>query len=361
MKKTFICRDCNGELIFRCGEINRPHFAHKAGDTGCSGGESAKHALAKFAMIEFLSRGGRVRVRGACHLCKLPFDDFEPSGKKYVAEYPLPEGCRADVAVLDDKDTLSYVIEIMNTHRTDESQRESLEWCEVSADEVLTCYSRGAQVTQWILTEQRTVPCETCNISIKDIALELGYVYRDQWDYFANESVRELKLAMCGYSIMDVDKWQTTTWEGDCEKRRAYVLWKVFLSYSKCMRCEKPHECSYRRPYCLNCYKRTKRDEDSDDGSNKSRRAYISNAEKQALRRKFAWLRYAEGGWGNGSLCSNCGRDSADPTNNCIGGYAWYFGDKKNVCEVCLDVITKDISHPYRRRHLVDGAFVQSS
>ena len=126
-KKTqYYCPDCNKELIFKSGEINTPHFAHKYDPEYCDFHhypETENHLRAKWKVRDAVNQNKTIYLTRCCYECRSPFTQIVPTKNLHASlEYTLSSGHRADVAILDEADKLKAVIEIQETHPVDEEK-----------------------------------------------------------------------------------------------------------------------------------------------------------------------------------------------------------------------------------------------
>lgn len=143
--EAYFCPECNSPLVFRKGEVLRPHFAH-AVETNCSG-ESVLHIAAKMkvcdAINDYISNGGyEVDLAWNCPKCRLPTAHTIGKTATYcTTEKTLETGHRIDVALMDG-DKCILCIEILNTHKVDDEKAQALNesgyyWAEVLASDVV--------------------------------------------------------------------------------------------------------------------------------------------------------------------------------------------------------------------------------
>jgi len=141
--ELYFCPDCTGQLIFRKGEIKKPHFAHKTIPRVCDFlRETEKHYRAKLAVAAAINSRQPAKLIRICTQCRKSIitQPIPPKVKQASLEYTLPSGHRADVALLDEKGQLLAVIEIMETHRVDDDKAKALQdirWAEFLADSVI--------------------------------------------------------------------------------------------------------------------------------------------------------------------------------------------------------------------------------
>jgi len=138
----YYCIDCGGILIPKQGDKNTWHFAHSS-KTPC-GYDSLLHETAKKNICDFVNSGGGLEVELTCSRCNGVMGDNDiPTTHdcKAIPEYSfkMENGTkRADIGIVDENKNLSCIVEIFDTHRTDEKNRpENIPWYEVNAKNFL--------------------------------------------------------------------------------------------------------------------------------------------------------------------------------------------------------------------------------
>lgn len=144
----YFCPVCDEKLIYRSGDIMRPHFAHR-GDSPCSSPETILHHVAKHELAKAIEQWldgevpAPVFIR-ECRLCReIVVDQKVPDSVTGVAvERAIGGGYQPDVILLagqgDDADAVA-AFEVFVTHEIGETKSESLglPWIEVTADTVI--------------------------------------------------------------------------------------------------------------------------------------------------------------------------------------------------------------------------------
>jgi hypothetical protein len=144
----YSCPDCKKDLIFRAGKINIKHFSHKSSQ-GCnyyySPNESDIHKAGKKLIKKMLDKKENLCIFHTCDCCHEESESFNISNWEYTNKmFAQEEYCftyndkkkYADVALLDG-DNIKFIFEIYNTHKTDENDRPSDNWCEIKADKFI--------------------------------------------------------------------------------------------------------------------------------------------------------------------------------------------------------------------------------
>jgi|694.fasta_scaffold77331_6 hypothetical protein len=151
--EKYECPECNGEVILRKGEKNRIHFAHKK-ESNCEyyehPSESQIHKDGKM-LIKMLIEKNKLEIYKECEECcekqimKIPEYTKEKMVKlEYSFRYDLNENIIkeegvlriADIAYINEKEEIIWIIEILNTHKTKEEDRPE-PWNEIDAKELL--------------------------------------------------------------------------------------------------------------------------------------------------------------------------------------------------------------------------------
>ena len=122
------CPECQGKLVLRCGEKNRPHFAHKVKQSvKCHIGESFEHHMGKKLLCDYLNTGGKVILTSGRIL---------PSCINWREEVTCGQ-FRFDIAGFNEQKVVSFDIEVFWKHRAENAQSRTVEWAEVKAEEIL--------------------------------------------------------------------------------------------------------------------------------------------------------------------------------------------------------------------------------
>jgi len=198
--------------------MRRPHMAH-VNKSACRGGESTIHRLAKEGVAGVLTRGGSLEFLWNCPTCLQRHSRILclQQGESAVVEGQVSNG-RADVAVMNTRGAVRFVVEVANTHTT---QSREEEWVEVSARECLKQVTKDTRhMTLWCLRERIPKHSDKCWVSLCD---HMGYKEDDQW------TLKQKKL-VCS------------------------VIWKWFIRVGRCLKCFNPHCVNYGRPFCKPCY-----------------------------------------------------------------------------------------------------------
>ena len=169
-KDTYICPDCNKDLILCRGEIRTPYFRHKVDTiTPCnyynSPSESQIHKDAKLLIKRLLEKKVTLLITRKCAECGYD-DEFEiPQIREGFAvhiehrfEY---NGLKiADVAYLNSSDILC-IFEICNTHKTNSENRPE-PWFEINAETLIKTANKN-ETSSLLLSCIRCEKCEECN------------------------------------------------------------------------------------------------------------------------------------------------------------------------------------------------------
>ena len=133
----YICLDCAKDLVFCKGKIKPPYFRHKANvNNPCtyynnSPSESQIHIDGKYKLKSILENKN-VTIKRCCDNCNSCKEYKIPKCKqdsKIVIEYSFQfnnSRKQADVACIDNRGSLNYIIEICNTNSTWNEERENV-------------------------------------------------------------------------------------------------------------------------------------------------------------------------------------------------------------------------------------------
>jgi hypothetical protein len=152
--ETDTCPQCINPIHLRCGEINRPHWAHYPGGepcpfTGAWEPESEEHMSVKTGICDVLNKMFKfpelihVEFFSACSYCGDSITiHIPPEVVVFKTEYYHVTGpkkyVRWDVVGLNAAGTPVFGIEIMHTHATMESpERSTISWVELETEAVI--------------------------------------------------------------------------------------------------------------------------------------------------------------------------------------------------------------------------------
>ena len=141
-KCEYSCPKCKNPIIFRCGQKNKPHFAHK-NKSNCTyydhPTETEIHREGKRLIKKTVDDKHKIIVQRKCMCCREIQDDFTLNTYEHITcqeEYSFKNQDNqtryADVGLLE-KGELKYIFEIFNTHKTDEKRQTNYNWCEIDA------------------------------------------------------------------------------------------------------------------------------------------------------------------------------------------------------------------------------------
>jgi hypothetical protein len=146
--KIYKCICCDERVIFRAGDVNRHHFAHKpntncpssSGGGGGGGIETFNHKHAKLLLVDWLRNHRALTIEYECRcpsIDKKTFDLIVPDDALVFEEYRMEhEGSLIipDIAIVVNGYVLC-IIEICHTHKQ-ENRPEP--WFEFKADDILS-------------------------------------------------------------------------------------------------------------------------------------------------------------------------------------------------------------------------------
>ena len=161
------CECCGGEVLLCWGDVRQPYLRHVIGSDCAGGGEGALHRLAKEGLADYLETGERVTFTDdrRCSGCNELYTRAEQisAGGSVQVEYGLPDGGRADIALLSAAGEVEAVIEIMDSHATQSARPEP--WYEVSASTVFKLLNATATANlgrNRMIMEKATLPPLLC-------------------------------------------------------------------------------------------------------------------------------------------------------------------------------------------------------
>jgi hypothetical protein len=130
--RRYNCPDCNVTAIFASGKVIPPYFRHKAATSDCSyyTKESLEHLEAKQYIANLLEmREHTIKIERVCAFCNTVFDlEIEPLKHEMsvVQEHSFTYNglnCRADIAVVDAKNEIFFIVEICKSNPTNCEKR----------------------------------------------------------------------------------------------------------------------------------------------------------------------------------------------------------------------------------------------
>lgn len=139
---AYRCPACGAPVVLRAGPQRRVHFAHKARSERCDfWTETEAHLRAKWRFAAAIEGGLPVQFVRRCESCSREHMQPLPDGiARASLEHHLPNGLRADVALLAEDGTVRAVIEVFATHECQPQKIEELAgtpWAEFTASEIL--------------------------------------------------------------------------------------------------------------------------------------------------------------------------------------------------------------------------------
>lgn len=184
-KDTYICPECEKDLILVQGNIRVHHFRHKVDSLNpChhynNPSESMIHKDAKLLIKKLLEMKVKISFIRTCCSCKKDEEYDIPETDKnseIILEYTFDyKGKKiADVAYLDQKELLC-IIEIFKTHRTHNEDRPE-PWFEINAVKLLET-ANDKHLSTIKIPCIRQEKCDTCNE--KDKKLELQKIKKEK-------------------------------------------------------------------------------------------------------------------------------------------------------------------------------------
>ncbi|MBD1900322.1 hypothetical protein H6F50_16530 [Coleofasciculus sp. FACHB-712] len=122
--QSYICPNCNRELILRRGKIKRPHFAHKTLSVNCTP-ETALHYIFKILLREKIQHHLESKlpldIKWNCEYCPNPHTgNLLKKAVQVKLEHNLGV-CKPDIALLDKDNKVIAVIEVVVSHSPEQS------------------------------------------------------------------------------------------------------------------------------------------------------------------------------------------------------------------------------------------------
>jgi len=181
-KNIYECPDCQKDVIFKKGNINRPHFCHYKSDSPCNRydkpNESQIHKDAKDIIFNLLDTKTPLRIQNKCLKCKtqcsknIKYSNTSKPILEYAFEFNGTQKI-ADV-VLIDGENLTFIIEICNTHKTKETDRPE-PWYEIDATNLITNMNEGMSYNskgRMLIKCMREIKCGICHNKDEGIRLK---------------------------------------------------------------------------------------------------------------------------------------------------------------------------------------------
>ena len=119
--RPHFCFGCHREMVIKRGDINRWHFAHKAGFVQCEKDKTLHEAAKAFICQSFrcaVATGGKYHVGYLCESCNKTHISANVAGKgaSIASEKTVVEGTRSDLVVFQPDGSPRVIIEIVVTH-----------------------------------------------------------------------------------------------------------------------------------------------------------------------------------------------------------------------------------------------------
>jgi hypothetical protein len=255
--EKYKCFECNDDIIFKKGVKVIPHFSHKP-KSNCSyfsNGESDEHKNAKIILKYIIDNNIPLFINRQCGLCNdiKEYSIFKVEASSIQLEHRFEyNGLKiADVAMIKDGD-ISYVFEILKTHKTKEEDRYG-EWFEINAEDLIDSYTNYIDKINLICAREYCKKCNDCNIQqldtieffdkkkeiklLNNIFYSNGNIIHDDEIIFYNENIRTMrkncKNKGCGV-IHYQDKYKNT------KKIEKYRFKYIFNDIWFCVDCSNP-------------------------------------------------------------------------------------------------------------------------
>ena len=158
-KDKYKCPCCEKNVIFRNGQIKRPHFAHYKSVNPCryydKPSETQIHKDAKLLMKSLLDNKKHISIHRTCNYCEQRncgyteevyydiHDDYNENTKTII-EYKFHynnSNRSADVALIE-TDKIKYIFEICYKNKTKEENRPE-PWIEINAEDLINKINSG--------------------------------------------------------------------------------------------------------------------------------------------------------------------------------------------------------------------------
>ena len=173
--EKYKCFECNDDIIFKKGVKVIPHFSHKP-KSNCSyfsNGESDEHKNAKIILKYIIDNNIPLFINRQCGLCNdiKEYSIFKDEASSIQLEHRFEyNGLKiADVAMIKDGD-ISYVFEILKTHKTKEEDRYG-EWFEINADDLIDSYTNYVDKISLMCAREYCKKCNDKNLRIRNYNL----------------------------------------------------------------------------------------------------------------------------------------------------------------------------------------------
>lgn len=135
---NYFCPNCRDSLVFRNGDVNVAHFAHKT-SLICSN-ESIEHKTAKIIVLNAINshlreNGEKPKFLKRCGNCYKLYDIPLPDNSSLaVLEYKLPCGYIGDVVILSKDSSPLLVVEIKISHAVDNKKHNGMSTAYIELD-----------------------------------------------------------------------------------------------------------------------------------------------------------------------------------------------------------------------------------
>lgn len=165
VKNEWTCPVCKTDADLKKGTIKAHHFAHRV-KKSCSyferPGESDLHKAAKEEIRNRYEGGAQFKVVRNCSSCRCPSNILDTSllnGKRRATKEdsydPTNKRLHSDVSLYHD-DTLTCIVEILNTHKTEQRPEP---WVEINAVDVIQNTDISDNITFYC---KRSYICNIC-------------------------------------------------------------------------------------------------------------------------------------------------------------------------------------------------------
>lgn len=165
---NYICKFCSSEVILCKGEKVKPYWRHKLikHEHDIQNGNSCYHNYCVELLKRILESSKSIIFDEICGLCLKNMDSkkYHCVGYKFIKEYFLiNHNGRADMCVLNEQDSIEFIVEVLNLHKTKPNKRPE-PWFEISCEKIQEKYNRGKYNYINFIDERKDKLCVKCKI-----------------------------------------------------------------------------------------------------------------------------------------------------------------------------------------------------
>lgn len=286
--KKYKCPQCSETAIFCKGKVIKPYYRHNS-ESKCSFfenyGETEDHLECKLSIATCINKKRKIEVLQRCINCNF-FERYQINFKKnfdYIAtcEERISNTIRPDITVRNSKNNqVEFLIEIKNTHGTEEYNREGYKWFELDARKTLDIIDSNRFVLNLKSIRKfrcnnckEKIICKICNkeekinnekycLNCKLSSLKKIYLFLKPKIIEVKKKILEIKIEKSKKIAKFWENYKTRKREKEIKITKKLILKKekefnIFKNINCCRICNILDNMSIQKGYCIFCFKKS--------------------------------------------------------------------------------------------------------